>query len=374
MKVVTIISRMNVGGPAVLLSKLIDSFPSEEIDHTLITGVCLENETDYLDIHPISTSVIYVKAIKRSLLPVSDLISIVKVARLLRSLNPDIVHTHTSKAGVVGRLAAKVSVPRAKIIHTYHGHLLYGYFSPKKTRVIVLIERILGYITHALVAVSVPVKNDLLSAGIGENSKWRVIHAGLDVTERRPRPTVVPKDSKFRVTWVGRFTDIKNPKLAIDGIYAISPKLRDHFSFQMIGDGELFRELKEYANQLNLEIDFPGWVDNPSILLAKSDLLLMTSRNEGMPVVILEAALQSVPCLSTEVGGVKEFITENETGFLINEDVSELANKLTFLLENSSLVKTTGDNAYDFMKSNFSLKASVESHLELYGYLLKDLK
>ena len=373
-KVVTIISRMNVGGPAVLLSKLIQEFPSDKVDHTLITGVCFENEVDYLETHPLNSNVIYLNDIKRKLLPTSDFKSFVKLVRLLKVLNPDVVHTHTSKAGVIGRLAARLAKPNVKIIHTYHGHLLYGYFSPFKTKIIIIIERILSKISNSLIAVSEKVKEDLLSVGIGPKEKWVVIHAGLEVRDPTTK-MIYPDDlTNFRVTWIGRFTDIINPKLAIDAMRRIPPNIREHIQFQMVGDGELLADSKNYATEHGINIDFPGWVTDIEAILTETDLLLMTSRNEGMPVVIIEAALLNVPCLSTDVGGVGEFIKDQITGFLANEEPDDLADKISYLFNVPTLVHDAGQHAYDFMKANFSLENSTRKHIDLYQNLMLEKK
>jgi len=360
---------MNVGGPAVLLSELIKNLPAEEFEHTLITGTCLDNEIDYLDSHPLDSEVIYIDEIKRSVLPLNDIKSFFKLIRVLRALKPDIVHTHTSKAGVLGRLAAKVAVPEAKIIHTYHGHLLYGYFPKWKTFLIVLLEKFLATFSDRLVAVTKQVRDDLQSAGIGRADKWLVIRPGLELPALPDRPACklalgIPSD-KFVISWIGRFTGIKNPKLALEAISKLPSEVLKKTTFVMAGSGELLEESESYAKQLNLPITFTGWITDINPVLGASDLLFMSSKNEGMPVVIVEAALRKVPTLSTDVGGVKEFIEDNVTGWLSRQEPEDIATHLVSIIDgnSNSLVPS---KAYELAKTEFGIANMTANHRSLY--------
>ena len=369
-RVVSIISRMNVGGPAVLLSELIKNLPQEEFEHTLITGTCLDNEIDYLDSHPLDSDVIYIDEIKRSILPINDIKSFFKLIRVLRRLNPDIVHTHTSKAGVLGRLAAKVAVPTSKIIHTYHGHLLYGYFPKWKTFLIVQLEKFLGSFSDRLVAVTKQVREDLQGAGIGKANQWLVIRPGLELTPLPDRAaykkTLGINADKFVISWIGRFTGIKNPKLALEAISKLPLGVLEKVAFVMTGSGELLEESQSYARQMNLPITFTGWITDINPILGASDLLFMSSKNEGMPVVIVEAALRKVPTLSTNVGGVKEFIKDNETGWLSRQVAEDIATHIASIFNgySRSLVPA---KAYELARAEFGIANMTANHRSLYN-------
>jgi glycosyltransferase involved in cell wall biosynthesis len=360
---------MNVGGPAVLLSELVHGLPASEIKHTLITGRCEANEIDYLETHKLNSDVIYLEKVRRSLLPFSDFRSFFELIAHIKRLNPDVIHTHTSKAGVLGRIAGKIGAPRAKIIHTYHGHLLYGYFSHFATRLIILLEKFLSLITDDLVAVTNQVRDDLIDAGIGSRNRWHVIRPGLSVptmlSRDETRKQLEVGDNTFVVAWIGRFTDIKDPLLAIRSLEALDAHELARVNLVMAGDGELLAECREYADSRKLPVIFMGWCLDVSPLLFASDLLLMSSKNEGMPVVIVEAALRGVPTLSTSVGGVGEFIEDGKTGFMAKNS-SELASSLQNLLNNEAVRIDVANSARNLATTEFSRELFIAKHLELY--------
>jgi glycosyltransferase involved in cell wall biosynthesis len=365
---------MNVGGPAVLLSELVKNLPGVEFEHILLTGTCLDNEIDFLDSHPFSSQVIYINDFQKSLLPTSDLKSLFGLVRILRKLSPELVHTHTSKAGVLGRLAIKVAAPRSKVVHTYHGHLLYGYFPKWKTRLIVGFEKFLGVVTDRYVAVTEQVKLDLLRVGIGPAQKWRVIYPGLrqklDLSKLESRKNIGVGPQCFVISWVGRFTDIKNPMLAIQAFENVEDKNGLHLI--MAGAGELLEDCKTYSESRGLPITFLGWVTDINPILSSSDLLLMTSRNEGMPVVIVESALKGIPALSTDVGGVSEFVKNDHTGWLVESNIESISEKIEYLAKNLQLVINAGDKAKDLAETDFSVENFVLEHVKLYRELLSN--
>jgi len=361
---------MNVGGPAVLLSELIRNLPPDDFEHVLITGTCLDNEIDFLESHPLNSEVIYIDEFKRSILPINDIKSFIKLIKVLRNLKPDIVHTHTSKAGVLGRLAAKISTPRAKIIHTYHGHLLYGYFPDWKISLIIQLEKFLAKLSDRLVAVTRQVRDDLLRAGIGPTDIWSVIRPGLEV------PRILDKgmckmslkitENKFVISWIGRFTDIKNPKLALDSISRLPREILNQVVFVMAGSGELLDECQKYSTILGLNVIYTGWITDIDPILGASDLLLMTSKNEGMPVVIVEAALRKIPALVTNVGGVAEFISDADTGYLVSENSEEISKKIIEIFTNRSNMQEVAQNALQLALTEFSIQNFVASHIQIY--------
>ena len=371
-RVVSIISRMNVGGPAVLLSELIKNLPAEEFHHTLITGTCQSNEINYLDSHPLDSEVIYIDEIKRSVLPIADVKSFFKLMKTLKSLKPDIVHTHTSKAGVLGRLAARIATPQAKVIHTYHGHLLYGYFPRWKTNLIVLLEKMLGRFTNSFIGVTNQVKEDLLKAGIGPESKWTVIRPGVtpgtEVGKLEARSALGISSDKFVIAWIGRFTDIKNPMLAIKALEEL--RTDSETLLVMAGAGELWEDCKNYAESKQLPIKFLGWVSEVNTLLSAADLLLMSSKNEGMPVVIVEAALKGVPTAATNVGGISEFISDLDTGLLLDPDIASMTKKLADVIKNPNMLTQLSRGSNDLALDKYSVKQMVHEHKNLYKKLL----
>jgi len=368
-RVVSIISRMNVGGPAILLAELVDGLPKTQFEHTLVTGRCESNEVDYLDGHQLDADVIYLDKVQRSLLPLSDIRSFFELLKLIRKLRPNIIHTHTSKAGVLGRMAGKIAAPKAKVIHTFHGHLLYGYFSPFKTKLIVVLEKFLSTITDDLVAVTRQVQDDLLEAGIGKGNNWHVIRPGLanpvHLSKIESRKKIGTRDDSFSIAWIGRFTDIKNPLLAIQSLEKLLPDQLSRVQLTMAGDGELLQACRDYVSKRNLPVNFLGWCNDISPLLFASDLLLMSSKNEGLPVVIVEAALRGVPTLSTAVGGVGEFIQNRVSGYLV-QNSDGLTASLQGVLSDEAERAEIARNAMVLASTEFSRELFIAKHVDLY--------
>jgi glycosyltransferase involved in cell wall biosynthesis len=304
----------------------------------------------------------------RSIFPLKDLLSLWQLVKLIKNFNPDIVHTHTSKAGVLGRLAVFISRTDARVIHTYHGHLLYGYFPSWKLKIFLTVEKILGKITDKFVAVSNQVKHDLLEVGLGTDAKWRVILPGLEPTERSAAEnirSVVGVDLEVPlIGWIGRFSDIKDPMLALETFSLLSATR--NVSLIMAGDGDLLPACQEYAKRLGLPVHFLGWVDDISDLLSGIDLLLMTSKNEGLPLVVVEAGFMSVPTVSPDVGGVKDYISNQINGVLTSRSSQEIYNALLSLIDSPEVRKKLGAEALRTASLNFNKEQYVFAHLKMY--------
>ena len=368
---VSVISRMNVGGPAILIDGLIRGLPEKNFNHHLITGSCADNEIDYLNAHPDLEGLVSIHKLKsmgRSILPTKDLRTLFETIRLLKAIKPDIVHTHTSKAGIIGRIASRIACPQTTVIHTFHGHLLYGYFSPLKTRLIVLLESFLARITNVLIAVTSQIENDLRSAGIGRESRWKVIHPGV-TNFAHPKNRNLNQEYQSLI-WIGRFTDIKNPNLAIEIMGSLKALNRSDITLIMVGNGELLESAQNLALVKKLPIEFVGWQTDVYPYLQNSDALLLTSKNEGLPIVMLEAASMSIPTFSTNVGGVAEFINDKNTGFFIDQNPDKSAVNISQALSNKSLMTKVASSANKKYQEGFSMGAFVASHVELYESLI----
>jgi glycosyltransferase involved in cell wall biosynthesis len=360
---------MNVGGPALLIAEIIGGLEIANHEHTLITGFCAPNEIDYLTLHPMNSDVIYLDNFGKAPSIIADLKSLFRLIRVLRKLKPDIVHTHTSKAGLLGRIAAKLANPKVTVIHTYHGHLLYGYFSPAKVRFLIIVERALSKFSNLLVGVTYQVKNDLLKVKIGKPENWTVVYPGVVVRtpigKKNSREQISVSSRSSVVTWIGRFTEIKDPQLALGAIAAIDSVFAANLTFIFVGDGELLEQCRQMAVDIPFDIRFEGWQEDVSVYLESSDLLLMTSRNEGMPVALLEAASFGVPTIAPDVGGIAEFINE-DTGILAARDAQSFAQSIEMLLTNSDKLNLLGRNARTLFLDRFTVSQFVESHLRIY--------
>lgn len=373
-KIVTVVSRMNVGGVASLLIGYMENLDKNKFEHVLITGNCEDNETDLLKQTNFEGKVIYLRNLKRSVGVFKDLITFIEMRKILKSLSPDIVHTHTAKAGLIGRLSSLSLRKKPLIIHTYHGHLLYGYFSALISFLIVTIERVLAWGTNLLIADSMQVKIDLLNYGVGKEKNWQVVSPGI-----RKLPNIesdvarnelgISKDANL-ICWIGRFTNVKNPMLAAQSFSTLKNKTNKKFTMIMVGDGELFTSVQEYISNNKLDIKLVGWKTNVSNFLAASDILLLTSKNEGFGMVIAEAGWYGKPTISTKVGGVTEFISNGETGVLVDSNEDDISDAISLLFEDRSLMNKIGANAKKQTNNLFTSEIFTKKHEEIYLKIL----
>jgi glycosyltransferase involved in cell wall biosynthesis len=355
---------MNTGGPAVFLDHLTNAMNDLGTQSTIAYGYCESNEADYTETHKLNSELFKVKALHRSLNTFDDLRAFFALRRIIREINPDLVNTHTSKAGVLGRMAAKSISRKIPVVHTYHGHLIYGYFAKHKTFVFTLIERFLALFTNAAVSITKETQTSLQKLKIGKKLKWIVIHLGIPVTSNSFLP--LNTGDKLKLLWVGRFTDIKDPAYAVKVIEELERLSPDKFELNMVGGGELFERIKKSAQ--NLPITFSGWIDKPFENSGHFDLLMLTSKNEGMGLVMLEAANYRKPTVARSVGGVGEFIANGFNGLLINGGPAEMANRINSLKIED--ITKMGEASYQVLVKDFTNKVMANNYLNLYKSLV----
>jgi glycosyltransferase involved in cell wall biosynthesis len=364
---------MNVGGVSVVIAGLMENIDSDQFSIVTVTGDCEDNEIELPGVDNLPGEIIRVKSLKRSLGVLSDFKSIIDVWKIITRVKPQIVHTHTSKAGVVGRIASLIASRDIVLVHTYHGHLLYGYYSKLISSFIVIVERLLARHTSKLIADSSQVKKDLMNIKIGHEDKWLVISPGIrntPVLEKNKCRSILKYHNKEKIIcWIGRFTDIKNPFLALDSFEIISHGMAD-CRLVMVGGGHLLESVRIRALKDDLKVEFTGWLPDPSIYLCSADLLLLTSKNEGFGLVLAEAGWYGIPSLSTNVGGVNEFIIDNDSGFLVNEDKYNIADKAISVLSNTEFLAEVGKRASILTKKRFTALAFTKNHEALYQTLI----
>ena len=365
MKVLHIITRLNTGGPAVFLNHLTKSMDDLNCESFIVYGYCESNESDYTETHKFNVKLLKVNSLHRSLNPIDDIKTLFLLRRTIKQIKPDVINTHTSKAGVLGRLAAKSVDKNLPVVHTFHGHLIYGYFARYKSFVFTIIEKFMIRFTNSAVAVTSETKSSLAALGIGKKLNWQVIPIGIKPTNNQINP--ISAGDKVKLLWVGRFTDIKDPFFAVEVIKLINVQSPNNFVLTMVGKGELFEQVKTAAKAL--PITFTGWVVNPFESGIDFDLLLITSKNEGLPLVMLEAASIHRVTMSRDIGGVGEFIKNNETGYLINGGAKEMANKLIQISENKIVLEELGVTANKLLKQRFSAENTAKTYLSLYSSL-----
>ncbi len=372
-RVMQIIARMNVGGPAVLVADLVRNLDIQRFSTALVTGYCDENESDYLEEVAQDVFAIRIPGLGRSVSPLKDLTAFFLLIREIRKFKPDVIHTHTAKAGVLGRIAGLIARPQAKRVHTFHGHLLHGYFSPSKTRLVVLLEKVLGLITHKFIAIGNVVKNDLVRAGIAQDPKFEVIYPGLQELDKYPQPdarSALGLDpSKKYLVFVGRLTTIKRPERLID----LARFLKDNHpdSWLLItGAGELFDTLSAQVERELLPVTFLGWRKDVGTILSASDIAVLCSDNEGIPLTLIQASQAGLPIVSTDVGSVSDIVVNGTTGLLTEVSSQGLIQGVSMLLNDPGRGKRFGKAGQERAKEFFSSQAMVQHHQRLYSQSL----
>jgi glycosyltransferase involved in cell wall biosynthesis len=369
-KVMQIIARMNVGGPAILVADLIRNLDSSRFETRLVTGYCDENESDYLDTVATDIKAIKIPGFGRSISIGKDLKAFFLLMREIRRFKPDVIHTHTAKAGVLGRVAAILAKPTAKRIHTFHGHLLHGYFNSRKVQMLILVEKMLGLITYKFIAIGNVVKADLVKAAIAKNSKIDVIYPGLQNLVVYPqveaRKTLGLDFEKIYLVYVGRLTQIKRPDRLID--LGRSLKVNHPTTHLIIaGAGELLAELTSQSLNESLPITFLGWRNDIDLILNASDIAVLCSDNEGIPLTLIQASQAGLPIVSTDVGSVSDIVIDEVTGILTEVSAHGLIQGVSKLLDNPDLRTRLGKSGQMRARGLFSSHAMLESHEELYS-------
>lgn len=372
-RVMQIIARMNVGGPAVLVADLMRNLDSSQFEARLVTGYCDENESDYLDEVATDIQAIRIPGFGRSISIGNDLKAFFLLMRDIRRFKPDVVHTHTAKAGVLGRVAAFLARPSAKRIHTFHGHLLHGYFGSRKVQIVVLLEKMLGLITYKFVAIGNVVKADLVKAGIAKDRKFEVIYPGLQNLDFYPKLAarkILGLDSmKIYVVYIGRLTQIKRPDRLIDlgrSLKASHPTAH----LVIAGAGELLEDLTVRSESESLPITFLGWRNDIDKILSASDIAVLCSDNEGIPLTLIQASQASLPIVTTNVGSVSDIVLDGVTGLLTEVSSRGLIEGVSALLDDPVLGHRFGKAGQERARKFFSSCAMVERHERLYSQSL----
>ncbi len=370
-KVMQVIARMNVGGPAVLVADLMRNLNSTEFKSVLVTGFCDENESDYLDQVAVDIKAIKLPGFGRSISATKDLKAFFLLVKEIRKFRPDVIHTHTAKAGVLGRLAAIVALPKAKRVHTYHGHLLHGYFNPRKVRLIILFEKIFGFFTDKIIAIGNVVRNDLLNAGIGNNQKFKVIFPGLQDLVLHPkseaRRILGLDNSKTYLVFVGRLTQIKRPDRLIE-LARYLQQNNPEAHLLIAGAGELLEKLQSESE--SLPITFLGWRNDIELILSASNIALLCSDNEGIPLTLIQASQAGLPIVSTNVGSVSDIVVDGLTGLLTEVSARGLIQGVSVILADTDLGIALGKSGQTRAKELFSSATMVSQHRELYSQYL----
>jgi glycosyltransferase involved in cell wall biosynthesis len=372
-RVMRIIARMNVGGPAVQISGLMRGLSSADFDHRLFTGYCALGEADYLETVAMDVKSVRIKGFGRHISVSGDLKALLSLIKEIREFKPHVIHTHTAKAGFLGRMASIFSGHTSIRVHTFHGHLLNGYFGYFKRWLVILAEKLLSLVTHELLAVGDKVRQDLLKAGIGTKGRFGLMPPGLEIgtlfSKEESRTALGLHVENLQCAFIGRVTQIKRPDRFLDVVREIN-KRGIKLDFFIAGDGELLDACKERIKQEELPVRVLGWQSNIERVLSSADIVVLTSDNEGTPLSLIQAGMAKLPVVTTNVGSVSEIVVNGVTGIVTSLDVQEIANSIESLVSRQDLRESLGLAAHEFTLSNFGVDRLVHDHEELYKKLL----
>ena len=384
-RVLRIINRFNIGGPT-YNATFLTRFLHKDFETLLIGGLPEEGESDSLHIpgeYGITPTII--EELKRKPNIKSDREAYKKIKEIILEFKPDIVHTHASKAGAIGRRAAYAcNVP--VIIHTFHGHVFHSYFGQLKTKLFKYIERKLARKSTAIIAISEIQKKELSEIHhICPAEKIHVIPLGFDlqkfqdnISEKRKitRETYQLQEEDVAVAIIGRLTKIKNHAFFLEVVENLLLKQEGTATFFIVGDGELMDEIQEKVSVLiekyQAKIILTSWIKDIATFNAGMDIICLTSDNEGTPVSLIEAQASNVPIITSDVGGVKDILLEGKTGFVIKRgDLEDYVKKLGNLINNKELRMELSSNGWNFVKEKFHYTRLTRDMEELYRKLLE---
>lgn len=356
------IARLNKGGTSKFIQLLSENLPQHDYEIIIATGFVQDNEFE-IDIPP-SMNIIRIPKLGRKISLINDFKSLIKLWQVIRDTKPDIIYSHTFKAGLISRITNS----KIPLIHAYHGHLFY---EPTLNRfelsVLTFIERILARRTTLIVTVGQKVGNEIKSRRIGLKTKFMNIPPGIPIQEIPSKQEALKRlglsDHDMNISWVARLAPVKSPERFIE-LSKYFPDAR----FLLSGDGALLNTIKQLKTD-NLEI--LGWQDSINIW-AVSDIVVSTSYNEGMPISLIEAQLSGIPVLALDVGSVREVVIHGETGFVFPTFGQDFILALQELINDRNKLSEMGLNAKKLANKRFSLDVFVERHIKIFTEALFD--
>ena len=383
-KVLRVIARLNVGGPALHVAYLTAGLADRGYETTLVAGTLARGEESMAAASETrGVRIETLPALHREIGPLRDAQAIVRLARLIRKERPTILHTHTAKAGAVGRIAALLagSARPPIVVHTFHGHVLHGYFNPLTTLAFRMLERWLARVTTALVAVSPEVRDDLVRLHVAPASKFTVIRLGIELDERTSadeneraetrRQLGVGQDA-FIVGWVGRMTAVKRTDDVMRALRGLVDRGVDAY-LCLVGDGPDRDHLERYAHELGVvkRCLFVGYQEDVARFYSAIDALLLPSANEGTPVSVIEALAAQRPAVATRVGGTPDVIRDGVDGFLVEVgDADALSDRLTELAADPERRARMGADGRERVLGRYAVERLVDDIDRLYRELL----
>jgi glycosyltransferase involved in cell wall biosynthesis len=392
-KVLRIINRFNLGGPTYNVAYL-SRYMSSEYQTLLVGGAKDETEesSDFI-VESLGLKPVIVEEMKREIDLKNDYIAYKKLKQIIREFKPDIVHTHASKAGTLGRLAASsCNVP--VIVHTFHGHVFHSYFGKLTTAFYKNIERFLARKSTAIIAISEIQKKELVEVHkICAAEKTHIIPLGFDLSRFQEnlefkrnsfRSKYNIADDEIAISIIGRLVPVKNHSLFLDALKILSEKTTKKIRAFIIGDGEARESIEQKATELNMPftdslksndsnlLTFTSWIKEIDVALAGSDIIALTSFNEGTPVSLIEAQAAGKPIVTTNVGGIENVVIPGETAILCaNNNVKEFSDALLSLVEKPELRLSMSERGWPHVREKFHYTRLITDMENLYAKLLK---
>ena len=388
-KVLRIIARLNIGGPAIHTILLTQGLDKDRFETILACGNpgCDEGNMSYYAQEKGVTPYI-VPELKRKLSFADDIRAFFKLYKLIAKEKPHIIHTHTAKAGTLGRSAGilynflhPLHKHKIVLIHTFHGHVLVGYFSKFKSQIFLYLERILSLFSNSIITVSKTLKEKLLVLGIAKEDKIKVIPLGFELDNLLGVP--LRQEEGFTIGIVGRLVLVKNHLLFLEAAQLLLREYkRQTLKFKIIGDGELNNQLKDYVTEHNLsgQIEFLGWQKDLYKIYSGLDLVALTSINEGTPVSLIEALACGRAVVTTDVGGIRDLLgvedkTNKNRAFQVMErgimvesgDAKGFSAALSFIIEEDALRKRMGRLGREFIRDNYTKDRLIKDIEGLYS-------
>ncbi len=383
-KVLRVIARLNVGGPALHVAYLAAGLAERGYETTLVAGSLARGEESMAKVAETrGVKIETLSALHREIAPIRDVQAILRLARLIRRERPTILHTHTAKAGAVGRIAALLagSARPPIVVHTFHGHVLRGYFNPLTTLVFRTLERLLAYGTTALVAVSPEVRDDLVRLHVAPASKFTVVRLGIELEERtsdaegarfETRRQLGISAEAFVVGWVGRMTAVKRTDDVVRALRGLVDRGVDAY-LCLVGDGPDRDHLEQFAHELGVvkRCLFVGYQDDVGRFYSAIDALVLPSANEGTPVSVIEALAAQRPAVATRVGGTPDVIRDGVDGFLVTiGDADALSDRLAELAFDPERRARMGAKGRERVLGRYAVERLVDDVDRLYRELL----
>ena len=382
-RVLRVIARLNIGGPAIHVASLAAGLETRGYHTTLVAGSLARGEDSMAFLaERLGVSVVSVPEIQREVSAVHDLRSALRVAALIREERPHVLHTHTAKAGAIARAAAILagSARPPVVVHTFHGHVLKGYFNPTRTAFFRRVEQTLARTADVFVAVSPEVRDELVELGVAPREKFAVIRLGIPLEQRLADPTAesdyralygIPKGA-FVVGWVGRMTGVKDTGAVLE----IVREARAHgvdAVLCMVGDGPDRTRLEQLAHELGIAraCYFVGYQEDVAGYYRLFDAFVLPSVNEGTPVSAIEALASGTPVVANRVGGVPDVVRDGLDGFLVDPgDVASAGAKIAVLAGDDGLRKKMGEAGRERVLERYAVSRLIDDVDRLYRSLL----